>query len=131
MSGPVTVQVTGHKAIPRAMQRYMDALGDAYQEGLDDACFRFIDENDEAVPIDTGALRNSGRAYPESGKGFSVIYVLGYGWEIEEIYMRGSEIKIPRKYAAVQDRRHEFLRDGIDTYEGLMLEIIVDRMEQV
>lgn len=131
MTSPVTVKVTGHKAIPRAMARYMKSLGEAYEEGLDDATFRFIDENDGNVPIETGALRNSGRAYPDSGKGFGVIYVLGYGWEIEEIYMRGNEIKVPRKYAAVQDRRYTFLAEGIDTYQELMLEVIVDRMEQI
>ena len=131
MSSPVTVKVTGVKAVERGMKRYVKSLGHTYEEGLDDATFRFIDENDGNVPIETGALRNSGRAYPESGQGFSVIYVLGYGWEIEEIYMRGSEIKVPRKYVFVQDRRWEFLREGLDTYQELMLEIIVDRMEGV
>lgn len=125
------VKVTGVRALNRAYRKYRNALGVAYKEGLDDATFRFIEENDDTVPIDTGALRNSGRAYQE-GEGFTHTTVLGYGWEIEEIYLdEHGRIKIPKEYAAIKDEEYRFLEEGINTYLGLMLEVVADRMDGV
>ena len=125
------IKITGVKKLESGLKRYRKLLEESYQEGVDDACFYFIDANDDNVPIETGALRNSGRAY-QTGKGFASVTVLGYGWEIEEIYMdEYGRIKIPRLYAEIQNDKWAFLENGIDLYQELMLEIIVDRMEQI
>jgi hypothetical protein len=126
-----------------SFKKYNENLGEAFKPAMEKASEVYFEAADELVPMETGALRRS-RGIVQRGNGWKTQTFLGYGFEIEEIYLRGTretglEIKVPREYAVYQ---HEvpmnhvqgidhFLEEGLDYYGDLIVDAVFSELKKV
>lgn len=89
---PPIIQVRTHGQVRAKLQSFRTRLGAGVQRGIDRAALFLLRESQAIVPVDTGALRASGRVATE-GEGITrkalVVYGTGYGVYVhEDLYAR-------------------------------------------
>ena len=72
--------ITGDDKVIRGLDEYEDVLSDYLQAGLQEAGEFLLEKSQEIVPVDTGALHDSGYVVV-SGSGFGSEVAVGYSME--------------------------------------------------
>jgi hypothetical protein len=133
------VKITGKKEMLAAMREHGRGLNRAFAKGCADASDYLLDAIEYLVPMDTGALRESGGwlQYKENG---STVTVIGYGFEVSGFFDEYGREKDPSLYAVYQHEipyNHDdeetwlYLEIGLDQEEGAMMNIITTEMMRV
>ena len=73
----IEFSISGDDRITRGLDKYEDLLSDYLQAGLLEAGEFLLEKSQEIVPVDTGALRDSGFV-DVRGSGFGSEVVVGY-----------------------------------------------------
>jgi hypothetical protein len=139
------VKIEGLKELERALDRYVDRLGKAFQQSSADAADTFLHNSDVYVKYETGALRASGVWFQESS-GFQTETIIGYGATPEfphyRVFPNGRTVlQEPEKYALRQHDDIEpalhpgtqwhWMDHGVSMFRPIMVGLIVEEMRRV
>jgi hypothetical protein len=106
----VKFKLEGIAALSKALQKYDKDTGRAYARGLGGVARAIYVDADAMVPVDTGALRESGDYWIE-GTGWRSVGYVGYGFAVE-----GFE-RTPANYAVFQHDlpfERKWLEDAVE-----------------
>ena len=98
------VKIEGIGKLKKALDKHVRDLGKAFESASETVADTFIDRNDVYVPLETGALRDSGGHFQE-GTGWQTVTVVGYGFETSQSFFREGrkDPQEPRRYALRQE----------------------------
>lgn len=100
------LKLEGIAALSKALSKYDRDTGRAYARGLGGVARAIYVDADSMVPVDTGALRESGDYWTE-GNGWKSVGYVGYGFEVQGF------ARIPADYALFQ-HDEPFLRKWLE-----------------
>lgn len=117
------IKIEGIGALAKALKRYEKDTGSAFKKGCAEAAQTLLDNTNELVPLDTGALRASANYY-QDGKGWSTETIIGYGFAVSGFIDDMGLEKDPSLYAVNQ---HETLWYKHPYGQALFLQAGVNR----
>lgn len=135
-------KLEGIKELKKALEAHSKALGNAFAQASEDVADAFIKRNDVYVPLETGALRNSGQHFQE-GKGWSTVTVIGYGFPTTETFYRPgrTEPQNPTLYALLQEEEFPdkrtpgtimlYMETGFENYRTEAIDTITMELSKV
>lgn len=100
-------KLEGVKELKKALEAHSKALGKAFNDASETVADTFLKRNDSFVPLETGALRNSGQYFQE-GNGWTTVTVIGYGFPTTMDFYRPyrKEPQNPTLYALRQEEEY-------------------------
>jgi hypothetical protein len=117
------IKIEGIRELKAALNKYRADAGKAFRRGCAEAAQMLLDNTEELVPLDTGALRASGDFFQEE-KGWQTVTSVGYGFPVSGYLDANGLEKNPSYYAVDQ---HETLWYNHNYGQALYLQAGVDR----
>lgn len=139
------VKIEGIDKLKKALDKHVRDLGKAFESASETVADTFIDRNDVYVPLETGALRDSGGHFQE-GTGWQTVTVVGYGFETSQNFFRAGrkDPQEPWKYAFGdhgQENNYDpkrtagtiilFMEKGFENYRQEAFDTITMELSQV
>lgn len=132
-------KLEGKREFMAALKKHHRDLNKAFARGSAQAADYLLDTIEYLVPLDTGALRESGDWFQIKENGTTVT-IIGYGFPVSGFYDEWGREKDPSQYAVYQHEipyNHDneetwlYLEIGLDQEEGQMMNIITTEMMRV